>query len=183
MFDLRYSRAAAWSLAVGAAAGVAAAAVWTVRRQRPAAPVLDSERIDLEERVVDALMEDADTARSAIEVAAIGPGVVELTGMVATAPELRRAIDVTQAVEGVSTVVNRLEIGIERSRRRERRQRYDEGDPALTEQQWYGVGVGTGRRRQGDTEPDRPDDRVDMVTQQFDDDRAYGDVEKGDPGG
>lgn len=183
MFDLRSRRAAAWSLAVGAAAGVAAAAVWTVRRQRAGAPVLDRERIDLEESVVDALLADDETARCAIEVAAIGPGVVELTGMVGTTAELRRALDVTEAVDGVRTVVNRLEVGVERSRRRERRRRYAEGDPALTEQHWYGVGVGMGRRRQGDTGPDQRDDRVDMLTQQFETERTNGAAEMDDSGG
>lgn len=167
------SHGAAWTMAVGAAAGVAAAAIWTVRargwpRRRPHAP----EDGGLEDQVVNALLADEQTARCAIEVAALSPGVIELTGAVGTPVELRRAVEVTQRVDGVQTVVNRLEVGLENSRLSERQQRYESGDPALREQHWYGVGVGTGRRRQGvSTDPDRRDDRVDMVTQAFEAER------------
>lgn len=167
------SHGAAWTMAVGAAAGVAAAAIWTVRargwpRRHPHAP----DDGGLEDQVVNALLGDEQTARCAIEVAALSPGVIELTGTVGTPVELRRAVEVTQRVDGVQTVVNRLEVGLENSRLTERQQRYESGDPALREQHWYGVGVGTGRRRQGvSTDPDRRDDRVDMVTQAFEAER------------
>ncbi len=168
------SHGAVWTMAVGAAAGVAAAAIWTVRargwpRRRPET----SADGGLEDQVVNALLQDEQTARCAIEVAALSPGVIELTGAVGTPAELRRAVEVTQRVDGVQTVVNRLEVGLERSRLTERQQRYESGDPALREQHWYGVGVGTGRRRQGvSTDPDRRDDRVDMVTRAFEAERA-----------
>ncbi len=168
------SHGAAWSMAVGAAAGVAAAAIWTVRARRMRRPRVHSPELGgLEEGVVDALLEDPQTSRCAIEVAALSPGVVELTGLVGTSPELRRAVEVTQAVDGVRTVVNRLEVGLERSRMTERQRRYQSGDPVLSERQWYGVGVGTGRRRQGaSTDPAQRDDRVDMVTDEFEAERA-----------
>ncbi len=159
----------AWTIAVGAAAGVAAAALWTVRaRGWPRRTERTGEYATLEDRVVNALLEDEATSRCAIEVAGISPGVIELTGGVGTPTELRRAVEVTQGVSGVNTVVNRLEVGMERSRMSERQQRYESGDPALRGQHWYGVGVGMGRRRQGaSTDPDRRDDRVDMVTDAF----------------
>ena len=109
----------------------------------------------------------------AVERTVLEPGVIELTGSVGTPAELRRAVEVTQGVSGVTTVVNRLEVGMEASRMSERRRRYEEGDPALREQHWYGVGVGTGRRRQGaSTDPDRRDDRVDMLTEAFEEQAA-----------
>lgn len=173
-FRSRRSHGSAWTIAVGATAGVAAAALWMVRprgwrvrqEQRP------REISDLEERVVDALLDDDMTSRCALEVAAVGEGVIELTGTVGTATELRRAVEVTQGVEGVRTVVNRVEVGLERSRMSERQRRYQSGDPALSEPHWYGVGVGTGRRRQGaSTDPAQRDDRVEMVTEQFEAER------------
>jgi|SRR5690554_6257230 hypothetical protein len=168
------TRGAAWTMAVGAAAGVAAAALWTVRaRGWPRRSRRMRGDLTLEDRVVNALLEDEATSRCAIEVAAISPGVIELTGSVGTPAELRRAVEVTQGVSGVTTVVNRLEVGMEASRMSERRRRYEEGDPALREQHWYGVGVGTGRRRQGaSTDPDRRDDRVDMLTEAFEEQAA-----------
>ena len=176
MRDLKMNRSAAWTMAVGAAAGVAAAALWTVRgRVRRAdgpAARQDPELENLEQAVVDALLADEQTSRCAIDVGAIGPDIIELSGQVATPGELTRVVTVTQGVDGVRTVVNRVEVGMEQSRARERQRRYEEGDPALTEQHWYGVGVGTGRRRQGgETDPARRDDRVDMVTRQFEQER------------
>lgn len=175
MRELNMSRNTTWSVAVGAAAGVAAAALWTVRARsrRSMMRDRDPELAGLEEAIVDVLLADEQTAHCAIEVAAVAPGVIELTGSVATPVELRRSVEVTQGVDGVRTVVNRLEVGLERSRMSERQRRYRSGDPALTEQRWYGVGVGTGRRRQGtSTDPDRRDDRVEMVTDEFEAERA-----------
>lgn len=165
----RKTHGTAWTMAVGAAAGVAAAALWTVRaRGWPRRSQRMTGQNTLEDQVVNALLEDETTSRCGIEVAAISSGVIELTGSVGTPSELRRAVEVTQGVDGVNTVVNRLEVGMESSRMSERQRRYEEGDPALREQHWYGVGVGTGRRRQGaSTDPERRDDRVDMVTDAF----------------
>jgi hypothetical protein len=45
------------------------------------------------------------------------------------------------------------------------RRRLQDGDAALIEKHWYGIRVGTGRRRQGvSTDPERLDDRVERVT-------------------
>lgn len=165
----RRTNGTAWTMAVGAVAGVAAAALWTVRaRGWPRRMQRTEEQHELEDQVVNALLEDETTARCGIEVAAVSHGVIELTGAVGTPNELRRAVEVTQRVDGVNTVVNRLEVGMENSRMSERQRRYESGDPALREQHWYGVGVGTGRRRQGaSTDPEQRDDRVDMVTDAF----------------
>jgi hypothetical protein len=130
--------------------------------------VLDPELANLEEAVVNALVADEQTSRCGIDVGALAPGVIELSGQVSTPGEATRVVEVTQSVAGVRTVVNRVEVGLVQARARERQQRYNAGDPALREQHWYGVGVGMGRRRQADeTDPARRDDRVDMVTQQF----------------
>ncbi len=161
----------AWTVAVGAVAGVAAAALWTVRaRGRPRRAPRTEGLYTLEDQVVNALLEDEATSRCGIEVAAVSPGVIELTGTVGAPSELRRAVEVTQRVDGVSTVVNRLEVGAESARMIDHQRRYESGDPALRVQRWYGVGVGTGRRRQGSsTDPAQRDDRVEMVTEAFDD--------------
>src|SRR5690606_30024510 len=69
------TRGAAWTMAVGAAAGVAAAALWTVRaRGWPRRSRRMRGGLTLEERVVNALLADEATSRCAIEVAAIQTG-------------------------------------------------------------------------------------------------------------
>ena len=157
--------------AAGAVAAASAAAMWSGRR-RTGSPVrsqpMDPQLIQLEEDTVDALMADEVVSRCGIDVGAVGPGVIELSGQVGTAEELRRAVAVAQKVNGVHTVLNRLTIGVEESRIRGTRERYTNGDSALHESHWYGVGVGTGRRRQGrSTDPKLRDDRVDMLTDAF----------------
>ena len=163
MIDIRHPQAAEHFPATGAVFGLEAQEI-------------DAQRIEVSRYVghqrarerVNALLEDETTARCGIEVAAVSQGVIELTGAVGTPNELRRAVEVTQRVDGVNTVVNRLEVGMENSRMNERQRRYESGDPALREQHWYGVGVGTGRRRQGaSTDPEQRDDRVEMVTDAF----------------
>src|SRR5690606_33929194 len=53
-------------------------------------------------------------------------------------------------------------------------------DPELTEREWYGMRVGTGRRRQSaGTDADRPDDRVDLVSRALGVDRAIEQTSEG----
>jgi hypothetical protein len=149
---------------VGLAVGGAAFLVWKMRRKiwRQNAEYPGAE---LEDAVVDALRNDSHAGNSAIDVSAVAPGVIELSGTAADWMAARRAVEVTQGVAGVTTVVNRLDIEALENQLSRTRQRFANGDPALTETHWYGVGVGTGRRRQGiDTEPDQRDDSVKMRT-------------------
>ena len=60
--------------------------------------------------------------------------------------------------------MNRLAVRTEEDLYDELSDRYDEGDPSLTQGQWEGQNIGTGRRRQGTSaEVDRHEDpRMDL---------------------
>jgi hypothetical protein len=151
-----------WAVGAGAAVGVSAAALAVIRlvrnrRVRAVSGVLDR----LEDAAVDVLRRDRVTGACAIDVAALGPGIVELTGMVPNHEAGQRAARLLHALPGVRTVVNRLEVGAFEERLAENRERPAAGEPSLWDSRRYGVRVGTGRRRQGDTEPPRPDDSLD----------------------
>ncbi|HEX7089698.1 MAG TPA: BON domain-containing protein [Longimicrobiales bacterium] len=154
----------AWAIGLGAAAGVAGG-WWLSRRQRRALPGAPIDLAGLEEQVVSAFLEDPLLSQRPIEVAALSDGIVELSGSVRTEHEADRAVHAAQRVPGVTTVLNRLDVELLRSRLAETRRRFDAGAPDLTETHWYGLRVGTGPRRQGqETEPDRPDEKVLLVS-------------------
>lgn len=107
----------------------------------------------LEEHVLHAFRRDAVLSERAIDIGAIGEGIIELSGWVETQDESERAMSVTRSVPGIVTVVNRLFIGAE-----------EEDDSDLDEDEldgesnaplpggvWEGQRVGTGRRRQGNS--------------------------------
>jgi len=106
----------------------------------------------LEERVLEAFRNDPILAERAVDIGAIGDGIIELAGWVNDEREAEHAVTVARGVPGVDTVVNRIAIGEEEEMLDENARRFDEGDPALTEARWEGQGVGTGRRRQGTSE-------------------------------
>jgi hypothetical protein len=123
----------------------------------------------LEEAAVEALRRDRLTGSCAIDVAALGPGIIELSGIVPTTEIGQRAARLLHALDGVRTVVNRLETGSLEDRLAENRVRRAHGEPALRERQWYGMSVGTGRRRQSpETEPGRNDDTVERRMRELD---------------
>ncbi|HEU4884369.1 MAG TPA: BON domain-containing protein, partial [Longimicrobium sp.] len=110
----------------------------------------------LEDAVLDAFLDDDRLRECGIDVGAISRGIVELSGSVWTRDEARHAIAVARGVDGVETVVNRMEIEDERERLHPRDD-LDEGIAMSGE--WTGHESGMGRRRQGDqTEPDQRDD-------------------------
>ncbi|MGH7623481.1 MAG: BON domain-containing protein [Gemmatimonadaceae bacterium] len=107
----------------------------------------------LEERVLHAFRRDAVLSERAIDIGAIGDGIIELSGWVETQEESEHAMSVTRSVPGIVTVVNRLFIGAD-----------EEDDSDLDEDEldgesnaplpggvWQGQRVGTGRRRQGNS--------------------------------
>jgi len=153
---------AKWVVVAGVAAGITALAYVTyqmISRRRAAPPTPGLKR--LERLVVKELREDEVLKRRGIEVAAVAPGLIELSGRVNSQDELQHAAEVVQSVPGVHTVLNRLDITDIETRLRRGRRKLVETEPAL---RWYGGGVGTGRRRQGrQTDPMRRDDYVDMV--------------------
>ena len=114
---------------------------------------------ELEERVLEAFRNDPILSERAIDIGAIEQGIIELTGWVNTDDETEQAVVVARGVIGVDTVVNRLAVRSEEDLFEEMADRYNGGDPSLTESHWEGQGVGTGRRRQGNSsEPDRHED-------------------------
>jgi hypothetical protein len=110
----------------------------------------------LEERVLEAFRNDPILSERAIDIGSIGDGTIELAGWVEDESEAHHAVTIARGVPDVDTVVNRIAIGDEERRFEEAARRVREGDPSLTEARWEGGGVGTGRRRQGNSdEPDR----------------------------
>jgi hypothetical protein len=104
---------------------------------------------ELEERVLEAFRNDPILAERAVDIGAVGEGIIELTGWVHDESESDHALVLTRGVPGVTTVVNRLDISSEEQERARNASRYASGDPELAEAHWEGQQVGTGRRRQG----------------------------------
>lgn len=104
---------------------------------------------ELEERVLEAFRNDPILSERAIDIGAIDEGIVELTGWVNAEDESQQAVVVARGVPGVDTVVNRLAVSDDEDLMEELADRYEDGDPSLTEGQWEGQSVGTGRTRQG----------------------------------
>jgi hypothetical protein len=115
---------------------------------------VDDEDEALEERVLEAFRNDPVLAERAIDIGAIGDGIIELTGWVHQADEATHAVTITRGVPGVETVVNRLDVRLGEA---EEAMEIDEDpDAPLPGGRWEGQQVGTGRRRQGNSsEPDR----------------------------
>lgn len=164
MFRRQQDGVPAWLMAAGAAAGATAisfAVLRMLRRRRHARPPLTSSLDYLEDAAVEVLRRDPQTGACAIDVAAMGPGMIELTGVVPTHDVAQRAARLLHALPGVRTVVNRLDTGALEQQLATNRTRRARGEPATRERQWYGVRVGTGRRRQStDTDPGRDDDTI-----------------------
>src|SRR5689334_17144208 len=103
---------------------------------------------ELEERVLEAFRNDPILSERAVDIGAIGRGIIELTGWVHAEDESHHAVVVTRGVPGVETVVNRLTVREDEDRYDESARRYERGE-AETSARWEGQGVGTGRPRQG----------------------------------
>lgn len=114
----------------------------------------------LEDGVLDAFISDRVLGDRGIDVGAVSPGIVELSGSVWTREEADRAVRVANGVAGVKTVVNRMEIEDEVRQRNESRRNLEEMGSGVTSLQHGTARVGgMGARRQGrETDPDRPDD-------------------------
>jgi hypothetical protein len=108
----------------------------------------------LEERVLEAFRNDPTLSERAIDIGAIGDGIIELTGWVHEPDEATHAVTITRGVPGVETVVNRLDVRLAGSE--EPIEAGDEPGTPLQGGRWEGQQVGTGRRRQGNSsEADR----------------------------
>lgn len=102
----------------------------------------------LEERVLEAFRNDPVLSERAVDIGAVGPGIIELTGFVQAEDESHHAVVLTRGVPGVATVVNRLEVRDEEARFDQSAASYTAGD-ASTSPMWEGQQVGIGRPRQG----------------------------------
>jgi hypothetical protein len=103
----------------------------------------------IEERVLEAFNNDPILAERAIDIGAMGSGVIELAGWVDSDDEAEHAMTLARGVPGVDTVVNRLMVDEEEALLSDNIRRFKDGDPAMTEARWEGQQVGTGKRRQG----------------------------------
>jgi hypothetical protein len=107
---------------------------------------------ELEERVLEAYKNDPTLSERAIDIGAVEDGIIELTGWVNSEDEAHQAVVVARGVPGVATVVNRLGIRTDEVLFDDAAHHYEDGDPPFTERHWEGQQVGTGRRRQGNSE-------------------------------
>ena len=105
---------------------------------------------ELEERVLEAFRNDPILSECAIDIGAVGDGIIELAGMVDLDKDSAHAVVVARGVPGVETVINRILVGTEESVISETAARFADGDVA--EGHWEGQQVGIGRRRQGTSE-------------------------------
>jgi hypothetical protein len=134
----------------------------------------------LEEQVLEAFEDDPVLSERAIDIGAVGTGVIELTGWVESEEESQRAEAVARRVPGVEAVVNRLSVAeepetqpVERDEREEEALERDTSAP-LPGGRWEGQRVGTGRRRQGSSdEPDRhADPKAELEDRWLDEEHA-----------
>lgn len=102
----------------------------------------------LEERVLEAFRNDPVLSERAVDIGAIGRGIIELTGYVQAEDESHSAVVLTRGVPGVVTVVNRLEVREDEQRFEQAAAQYEAGD-APGGPMWEGQQMGIGRPRQG----------------------------------
>ncbi len=76
----------------------------------PSAPTLVSAQEALENRVLEVFRHDLTVQERAIDISALGHGVVELTGWVDLASEVGYTVTLARGVPGVTRVVDRLAI-------------------------------------------------------------------------
>ncbi|HUP89080.1 MAG TPA: BON domain-containing protein [Longimicrobiales bacterium] len=113
----------------------------------------------LEKGVLQSLLDDPVASTQGIDIAAVGSGIIELSGSVDTMGAARHIIALVDRLPGVHAVVNRLDIEEQEDRLRHNRSQTTGGT------RWYGGSVGIGKRRQGaQTDPARRDDHAALLT-------------------
>ncbi|HEY8795496.1 MAG TPA: BON domain-containing protein [Gemmatimonadaceae bacterium] len=105
----------------------------------------------LEESVLRAFRRDAVLSERAIDIGAIGEGIIELSGWVETREESEHAAAVTRNVPGIVTVVSRLFIGADEQDASDLDEDEIDDNAPVPGGVWEGQRVGTGRRRQGNS--------------------------------
>jgi hypothetical protein len=151
--------AALWTIAAGVAlTGLAAYAVSRLLRSDGVTRLRDLR--SLEKRVLQALLKDERARTQGIDIAGMSAGTVEVSGQVETQEDARHIVELIGGLPGVHSVLNRMEIRSVESQLQRNRQK-----SASAGSRWYGGSVGMGRPRQGtSSDPDRYDDRADMLT-------------------
>lgn len=119
-----------------------------------------TELTELEDAVLDSFLADSILSERGVDVGAISQGIIELSGSVWSDEEADRAVRLANAIPGVRTVVNRLEVEEEsRARDATRRSLEEEGGNVTSIQRGVARTGGMGARRQSrTTDPDRTDD-------------------------
>lgn len=106
----------------------------------------------LEDDVIDAFLEDPVLSERGIDVGCVGRGILELSGSVHSADEAERAVRLARRIDGVTTVVNRMEVD------HDGRRAGNEGWEGKMGGEWTGRQVGMGQRRQSEeTDPGADD--------------------------
>lgn len=133
-----------------------------VRRLRPGRLhrlAVDQEKLDrLEGEVLEAFLADDILCERGVDIGAVSPGVIELSGSVWTEREARHAVEVANRVHGVKTVINRMRLddGSDDGHLLDEMDREGRSSTFIHSEGRVG---GMGRRRQSwDTDPMRPDD-------------------------
>lgn len=106
-------------MASGASIGAEAITQWTPTDDTHAET--DALGLVLEQRVLEVFLNDPILAGRAIDIGAVGNGVIELTGWVHTAPDVTHAITLARGVPGVRAVESDLSVRAPKVRRRRSR--------------------------------------------------------------
>jgi hypothetical protein len=150
---------ALWILGVGAGVVVAAGVLAFIQLNKQGRAALSRELRALEKRVIRGLRATRSTRDQAIDVEAVGAGVIELSGYVDTEELAHEVIALVDSIPGVHAVFNRMNVRAVEARLQQNRTRSTERAGT----RWYGGSVGIGRRRQNPgTDPQRRDDHADM---------------------
>jgi hypothetical protein len=114
----------------------------------------------LESRVIRALREHPEARSQSVDVAAVGAGVIELSGFVDNEQLAHEVVELVDRIPGVHAVFNRMDVRSVEARLQ--RNRGKSGSSSGT--RWYGGSVGIGRRRQSPaTDPQRRDDHAALL--------------------
>jgi hypothetical protein len=150
---------ALWVLGVGAGLAVAAGVFAAYQFSKQGKLALRRDMRSLEKRVIRGLRSHTTTREQAIDVEAVGAGVIELSGYVDNEELAREVVELVDRIPGVHAVFNRLDIRSVEARLQQNRAKTSSREGT----RWYGGSVGIGRRRQSPaTDPARRDDHTDL---------------------
>ena len=151
---------ALWILGVGAGVAVAAGIFAVLRLSNEGQVALHRELRALERRVIKGLRQNPATRAQAVDVAAMGAGVIELSGYVDNEEVAHEVVELVDSIPGVHAVFNRMDIRSVETRLNQNRSKLTGREGS----RWYGGSVGIGRRRQSPaTDPARRDDHAELL--------------------